>query len=86
MSAPRTNLRSRLKRRAARGNPMAAYDRLPPELRAWLAQAALPWSPHSALKIWRRAMARHGGDTARVLAHLSRAEHATLRRDDPATR
>ncbi|WP_338092597.1 DUF6525 family protein [Salipiger mangrovisoli] len=39
---------------------MAAYDRLPPELRAWLAQAALPWSPRSALRAWRAALRRSG--------------------------
>lgn len=37
---------------------MAEYDRLPPVLRHWLAQAALPWSPTSARRAWRKAMRR----------------------------
>ncbi|MBN8290857.1 hypothetical protein JI664_02660 [Rhodobacter sp. NTK016B] len=84
MTARNGNLRCSLKRRAARGNPMTAFDRLPPELRGWLSQAALPWSPHSALKLWRRSLAKHNGDTEQVLAHLSRAERAMLLRDAPA--
>lgn len=37
----RGNLASSLRRRR-RPCPIAQYDRLPPELRRWLAQAALP--------------------------------------------
>ena len=37
----RTSLK--LKRRSE--DPMRDYDRLPPELRAWLAEAVLPWRP-----------------------------------------
>ncbi|WP_255402827.1 DUF6525 family protein [Pararhodobacter sp. CCB-MM2] len=85
MTGPSSNLRSGLKRRAARGNPMSTFDRLPPELRGWLAQAALPWSPQSALKIWRRSLTRYDGDTAQALAHLSRAERSMLSRDGWAT-
>ena len=55
---------------------MAAYDRLPADLRAWLAQAALPWSPASALRIWRRA-----GSPAAAFARLDAAEQAALARD-----
>ncbi|WP_260349929.1 DUF6525 family protein, partial [Alloyangia mangrovi] len=46
--------------RRREGDVMSAYDRLPPELRAWLAQAALPWSPRSALRAWRGALVRTG--------------------------
>jgi hypothetical protein len=55
---------------------MAAFDRLPPPLRQWLAQAVLPWSPDSALRVWDRA-----GDVQTALARLERAQAATLRRD-----
>ncbi|WP_276617454.1 DUF6525 family protein [Qingshengfaniella alkalisoli] len=48
-----SNSRSALKRRR-RANSMASFDGLPPELRRWLAQAALPWSAHSARRLWRR--------------------------------
>lgn len=72
-----TNLRSSLVRRQKRRDPMAAYDACPPPLRAWLRQAALPWTPWSALRVWRRA----GGDPARALDRLNRAEAARLARD-----
>jgi hypothetical protein len=65
-----------------RGDPMAAYDAAPAPLRAWMAQAALPWSPASCLAIWRRAMAA-GADAAEALARLDRAERKTLSRAVP---
>ncbi len=76
---PGRNLRTGLRRRA-REAPMAAYDRLPPDLRRWLAGAALPWSAASALRLWQRAL-RECGDTQGALARLDRAERATLARD-----
>lgn len=74
----KTGLRAR-----RRGDPMAAYDAAPAPLRAWMAQAALPWSPASCLVIWRRAMAA-GMDEAEALARLDRAERKTLNRAAPA--
>lgn len=59
---------------------MRAYDALPGPLRAWLAQAALPWSPASCLRIWQKARAE--GDTVdAALARLDRAEALSLSRD-----
>lgn len=75
------NARSSLTRRRRADDPMAAYDRLPPELRRWLAQAALPWSPRSALRLWRKSLSLHAGDTATALQHLSRVERERLGRD-----
>lgn len=83
MSGRKRNLRSGLKHRRRQGDPMAAYDRLPPPLRAWLAQAALPWSPQSAHRIWCRAMQRCEGDVAQAAHHLSRAEGRMLAQDRP---
>lgn len=61
-------------------DPMAAYDALPGPLRLWLADAALPWSPASVLRLWRRL--RAGGATpAQTLAALDRAEAMALRRE-----
>ncbi len=57
-----------LRRRAA--DPMADYDRLPPDLRLWLSAAALPWSPRSAARAFARALARRAGDRAAALADL----------------
>ncbi|MEO0378683.1 MAG: DUF6525 family protein [Pseudomonadota bacterium] len=74
-----TSLRAR--RRSA--DPMCAYDSLPTPLRQWLSQAALPWSPVSARKIWTRAKAK-GLSTDDALALLRRAETQTLGRDKHA--
>ncbi|WP_026757654.1 DUF6525 family protein [Sediminimonas qiaohouensis] len=77
----RGNARSSLRRRTRIGDPMAAYDRLPPELRAWLAEAALPWFPRSARRAWQRALQDYGGDTKAARERLSRIERAMLERD-----
>ncbi|MCF3595811.1 DUF6525 family protein [Rhodobacteraceae bacterium LMO-12] len=69
-----------IKRRQRAADPMAAYDALPPVLRRWLADAALPWSPVSCRRIWLVARANGDGD-AEVLARLDRAERKTLSRD-----
>lgn len=47
-----------LKRRRRASDPMAEFDRLPPELRAWLAKAAMPWSARSVRRAYKRALAR----------------------------
>lgn len=67
------------RRRRAR-DPMRDYDALPPDLRRWLAEAALPWSPVSAARIWHRARAK-GADTAAILDRLSAAEARLLERE-----
>ena len=56
---------------------MRQFDALPAPLRAWMAQAALPWSPRSCLRIWRRALAE-GQDERAALARLSAAEQRLL--------
>ncbi|MDX5384023.1 MAG: DUF6525 family protein [Rhodobacterales bacterium] len=79
----RANLASGLSRRRkprpAR-DPMAEFDRLPPELRRWLAQAALPWSPRSALRAWQRALAQSRAPQD-ALARLDALQAARLARD-----
>jgi Family of unknown function (DUF6525) len=74
----RANLATRLRMVRHTGCPMQAFDSLPAPLRRWLAQAALPWSAQSALRIWRRA-----GGGAAALDRLTRAETAMLARDRP---
>lgn len=69
-----------LKRRRRSVDPMAAYDSLPPVLRQWLSEAALPWSPTSCRRIWQAARAK-GEDEAAALARLEAAERRTLARD-----
>ncbi len=73
-----TTLRGRV-----RARPMDRFDRLPPDLRRWLSQAVLPWSPHSALRLWQRLMRETGGDLAVMLARLDQAEQRLLLRDQP---
>ena len=69
-----------LRRPRRRGDPMRAYDRLPPDLRRWLAGAALPWSPVSCRRIWARASAR-GASPDAIIALLDAAEARTLLRE-----
>jgi hypothetical protein len=61
-------------------DPMRTYDALPAPLRGWLAQAALPWSPASARRVWARACAS-GHTPQEALRALSRAEERTLARE-----
>ncbi len=72
------NLATRLPRRAA--SPMSAYDRLPGALRRWLAQAALPWSAASALRLWQRALRDSGCESA-ALARLEAAQSRLIAQD-----
>lgn len=81
MNAMRRNTVSTLRRR--RRSSMQEFDALPSDLRAWLAQASLPWSTQSALRLWRRLWRRTGGDTGAILAALSRAEARLIARDAP---
>lgn len=69
-----------LRRKRRAGDPMRSFDDLPAPLRRWLSQAALPWSPASARRVWNRAIAR-GLSTEDALSVLSRAEARTLARD-----
>ncbi len=68
---------SALRRKRRDRDPMAAYDRLPPPLRQWLSQAALPWSPASARRIWSKSRAK-GLSPEETLHALKKAEEKTL--------
>lgn len=68
----------RLKRRS--GDPMRDYDRLPPDLRAWLATAVLPWRPKSVRIAFERALARTR-DKARAIEELDRLQDRLVARD-----
>jgi hypothetical protein len=74
------NLASTLRRRRGR-DPMRAFDRAPEALRCWLADAALPWSVDSALRLYARALKRARGDAEAALAWLDARERALLARD-----
>lgn len=70
-----TGLRHR--RRAT--NPMQTFDTLPPELRRWIADAALPWSPASCRRLWQAAR-QSGASIEEALRRLDHAETAALTR------
>jgi len=72
----RTSLK--LKRRNA--DPMEDFDRLPPELRAWLAEAVLPWRPRSVRRAFERAVARTR-DRSRALEELDRLQDRLVAKD-----
>lgn len=72
LTSPRARLRAT--------DPMAAYDRLPRDLRQWLAGAALPWSAPSVLRLWQRAI-RETGCAKAARERLARAEAKTLARE-----
>ncbi|MEM8787105.1 MAG: DUF6525 family protein [Pseudomonadota bacterium] len=59
---------------------MRDYDRLPPELRAWLASALLPWRPRSALHMFDRVRARTQ-DTAHAIQEMDRIQNRLVGRD-----
>lgn len=70
-------------RRRPQQDPMRAHDRLPPDLRRWIAEAALPWSAASVLRLWRKALAEAGGDPQAACARLDAAQARLLARDAP---
>ncbi len=63
---------------------MKTYDALPAPLRLWLGQAALPWSPTSARRLWDKVHTK-GHSLDETLSALSKAEAKTLARDRFAT-
>lgn len=73
-----------LRRKRRKADPMASFDGLPPPLRQWVAQAALPWSPASVRRIWFRSRAKGLSDDE-ALRRLSLAEARTLARDQQST-
>ena len=74
--------KTRLKQRRRSEDPMREFDRLPPELRQWLANAALPWRPRSVRRVFEKSLSRTG-DPARALAELDSLQQARLQQDRP---
>lgn len=66
------------KRRAA--NPMQDFDRLPPELRAWMAEAVLPWRAASVQRAYVKALARVK-DPQKALRELDRIQSGMVAKD-----
>ncbi|MFD1912686.1 DUF6525 family protein [Halodurantibacterium flavum] len=75
----RRNTKTALPRKRSDG--MRGHDALPPELRAWVHSAALPWSARSVLRIWTRALREAGGDAQAARTLLDAAEARMIARD-----
>lgn len=69
-----------LRRKRRSEDPMREYDRLPAELRAWLASALLPWRPRSVRRAFDRAVARTH-DPAGALRELDRLQERLVAED-----
>jgi len=78
MRGNRGNTSLKLKRRNE--DSMREYDRLPAELRAWLATAVLPWRPRSVRRAFERALARTK-DHSRALHELDQLQEKLIARD-----
>ena len=59
---------------------MLEFDRLPRELRVWIASADLPWRPRSVRKAFDRAISQTGNN-ANALEELSRLQRRLISKD-----
>ena len=59
---------------------MQEYDRLPSELRQWLATAVLPWRPASVKRVFDRALTRTR-DARRALEELDTLQARLVAKD-----
>jgi hypothetical protein len=59
---------------------MREFDRLPAELRLWLARAVLPWRPRSVRLAYERALTRTR-DPARALQELDHLQERLVAQD-----
>ena len=59
---------------------MQEFDRLPKDLRAWLAAADLPWRPKSVRRSFERALVRTG-DRGKALEDLDRLQSKLIAKD-----
>lgn len=62
---------------------MDDYDRLPPELRQWVAGAMLPWRARSVKQAFDKAL-KQTGDRTRALQELDDLQKRLVARDGPA--
>ena len=69
-----------LKLRRRCEDPMREFDRLPTDLRLWLASAKLPWRPRSVQRAFDQAFARTR-DADLALQELDRLETRLIAKD-----
>ena len=59
---------------------MGDYDRLPKELRTWIADADLPWRPASVRRTFDRALSQFE-DSERAIEELDRLQRRLVTKD-----
>jgi hypothetical protein len=59
---------------------MREFDRLPAELRSWLASAILPWNPGSAQRAYAKAL-QQSQDTDGALRQLDQMQRRLIAKD-----
>ena len=72
--------RTTLKGRRHTGDKMRDFDRLPVELRRWMAEAKLPWRAGSVKTAYDKALGRTG-DPVLALRELDRVQAGLVKRD-----
>ena len=76
-----SNLGTTTIRRAKRGgNALQEFDRMPVELRMWLAAASLPWRPKSVQRAYERAL-RQTASKDEALKRLCQIESRLIAKD-----
>jgi len=68
-----------LRKRVVGGSQMEEFDRLPAQLRRWLSNADLPWSPASVRRVYRKAL-DDTNDARKALEELDNMQRKRLRR------
>lgn len=72
--------RTSLKLRRRAENPMQDFDRLPSELRGWVATAVLPWRPRSVRRAYEKALERTR-DKTQALRELDKLQDRLIAND-----
>ena len=67
-----------LKKRVFGGSQMEEFDRLPAQLRRWLSNADLPWSPASVRRVYRKSL-DDTNDARKALDELDNMQRKRLR-------
>ena len=69
-----------LKKKISKGGRMEEFDRLPPQLRSWLRDACLPWSPSSVKRVYLKAL-KSTGDYSSALLTLDTMQSRQLTKE-----
>lgn len=80
---PTHQAKTTLRKQRRAEDPMREFDRLPPELRAWLAGAVLPWRPRSVRRAYEKAL-RQTRDRHEAFRELDLLQSRRIARDAQA--